>query len=149
MRGARIRHFPQEICTRRTSIQNIQTHIQKARTTEIHHKTDPFPSLPYTVVVMPSRPKRCSSNTRVPSTRMKPKTTILLLDAAAIQRQQRGAGRISSDEKTNITAVKNHALSRAVNPHNSSYKNYHQKLNIAEYHLETGVSGEATLSMRM
>jgi len=80
---------------------------------------------------------------------MKPKTTILLLDAAAIQRQQRGAGRISSDEKTNITAVKNHALSRAVNPHNSPYKNYHQKLNIAEYHLETGMSGEATLSMRI
>ena len=53
---------------------------------------------------------------------MKPKTTILLLDAAAIQRQQRGAGQISSDEKTNITAVKNHALSRAVNPRNSPYK---------------------------
>ena len=94
----------------------------KSKNTEIHHKTDPFPSLPYTAVVMPSRPKRCSSNTQVPSTRMKPKTTILLLDAAAIQRQQRGAGRISSDEKTNITAVKNHALSRAVNPRNSPYK---------------------------
>ena len=58
--------------------------------------------------------------------------------------------RISSDKKTNITvAVKNHALPRAVNPRSKPLYNYHQKLNTAEYHLETGMSGEATLSMRI
>ena len=111
VRRARIRHFPREICTRRTSIQNIQTHIQKARTQRFTTKQIHFHHCLIQLLSCPpdQRDAVATHGCQAPEWNQKQPFYYLMLP-------------LSSDEKTNITAVKNHALPRAVNPCNSLYK---------------------------